>query len=67
MNIQDYFEWDEYMFTGIDPTGCLCYFLVYLFLWIFQIVSKEIVLWIITSIQRYSVWVSIALIGASRP
>ena len=39
----------------------------YLFLWIFQIVSKEIVLWIITSIQRYSVWVSIALIGASRP
>lgn len=24
MNIQDYFEWDEYMCTGIDPTGgCL--------------------------------------------
>lgn len=21
MNIQDYFEWDEYMCTGIDPTG----------------------------------------------
>lgn len=24
MNIQDCFEWDEYMCTGIDPTGgCL--------------------------------------------
>ena len=24
MNIQDYFDWDEYMCTGIDPTGgCL--------------------------------------------
>lgn len=24
MNIQDYFDWDEYMCTGVDPTGgCL--------------------------------------------
>ena len=41
MNIQDYFEWNEYMCTGIDPTGCLCYFLVYLCIALMAILNNR--------------------------